>query len=51
MFHKLLKFSIIIQCFVTKKLLLLSSAPGLYLFLTLGEFKSLYRQARQQPIA
>ena len=31
--------------------LLLSSAPGLYLFLTTHDFRRLYRQARHQPIA
>jgi uncharacterized protein (TIRG00374 family) len=31
--------------------LLLSSAPGLYLFLTSHDFRRLYRQARHQPIA
>jgi len=31
--------------------LLLSSAPGLYLLLTIGDFRGLYRQARNHPIA
>ncbi len=37
--------------FLYLAVLLLSSVPGLYLFLTTQDFRRLYRQARHQPIA